>query len=159
MWFRYTIRMAVLPIVTGEQQPVLRAKTKEVAVTKDILKLVKDMEQTTVKADGLGLAAPQIGQSLRLCVAKLNGRLTPLINPHITFRSKETDVMEEGCLSLPNIWLPVPRSTSIVVKYLNGKGQPQERKFEAMEARIIQHEVDHLDGKLIVDYAEMPKPM
>ncbi len=151
--------MAVLPIVIGEQQPVLRAKTKEVAVTKDILKLLKDMEQTTVKADGLGLAAPQIGQSLRLCVAKVNGRLTPLINPHITFKSKETDVMEEGCLSLPNIWLPVPRSTSIVVKYLNAKGQPQERKFDGMEARIIQHEVDHLDGKLITDYATMPKPL
>lgn len=151
--------MAVLPIVIGEQQSVLRAKTKEVAVTKDILKLIKDMEQTTVKADGLGLAAPQIGQSLRLCVAKVNGRLTPLINPHITFKSKETDIMEEGCLSLPNIWLPVPRSTSIVVKYLNAKGQAQERKFDGMEARIVQHEVDHLDGKLIVDYGTMPKAM
>ncbi len=151
--------MAVLPIVIGEQQSVLRAKTKEVAVTKDILKLIKDMEQTTVKADGLGLAAPQIGQSLRLCVAKVNGRLTPLINPHITFKSKETDIMEEGCLSLPNIWLPVPRSTSIVVKYLNAKGQPQERKLEDMDARVVQHEVDHLDGKLITDYAHMPKPM
>jgi len=151
--------MAVLPIVIGAQQSVLRAKTKEVAVTKDLLKLIKDMEQTTEKAEGLGLAAPQIGQSLRLCVAKINGRLTPLINPHITFRSKETDVMEEGCLSLPNIWLPVPRSTSIVVKYLNAKGQGQERKLEGMDARVVQHEVDHLDGKLIIDYAQMPKPM
>lgn len=151
--------MAVLPIVIGKDQPVLRAKTKEVAVTKEILKLLKDMEQTTVKADGLGIAAPQIGQSLRVCVARVNGRLTPFINPHITQRSKETDVMEEGCLSLPGIWLPVPRSLSIVVKYVNAKGQAQERKFDAMEARIVQHEVDHLDGKLITDYAEMPKPL
>lgn len=155
----YNGDMAVLPIVVGVEQPVLRAKTKEVAVTKEILKLVKDMEQTTVKAEGLGLAAPQIGQSLRVCVAKVNGRLTPLINPHITQKSKETDVMEEGCLSLPGIWLPISRSVSIVVEYMNAKGQPQVRKFDAMEARIVQHEVDHLDGKLITDYAQMPTPL
>jgi len=151
--------VAVLPIVVGEDQKVLRTKTKEVQVTKEILKLLKDMEQTTVKAEGLGIAAPQIGQSLRLCIAKVNGRLTPLINPHIVQKSKETDIMEEGCLSLPGIWLPVPRSLSIVVEYQNAKGQSQVRKFDDMEARIVQHEVDHLDGKLITDYASMPKPL
>lgn len=121
-------------------------------VTKEILKLLKDMEETTKAADGLGLAAPQVGLSLRLCLVKLNGRLTPLINPDITWKSTETDTAEEGCLSLPNLWIDVPRAKSVVVRYIDAKGTPQERKLEAMPARIVQHEVDHLEGKLIVDY-------
>lgn len=152
--------MTVLPIIKGADTPVLRAKTKKVdRVTKEIQKLIKDMEATTVAAEGLGLAAPQIGQSLRLCIVKMNGRLTPLVNPEITRKSEETDVAEEGCLSLPDVWLPVPRSTEIVVTYLNAKGQPQERKLTALDARVVQHEVDHLEGKLIVDYAPAMKPM
>ena len=139
---------------------MLRAKTKPVSkVTKEVRQLLKDMEETTIAADGLGLAAPQIGQSLRLCLARLNGRLTPLINPQIVNRSAAEELGEEGCLSLPGIWLPVPRAVSIVVTYLNAKGQPQERMLTSMEARIVQHEVDHLEGKLIVDYAVLPQPL
>ncbi len=148
--------MAVLPIVTGADSPVLRAKTKRVGkVTKETLALIKDMEATVKKADGLGLAAPQIDQSIRLCLAKIGGRggrLTALIDPDILMKSQETDVAEEGCLSLPGLWQNVRRSTSIVVQFTDKKGDRQERKLEGIDARVVQHEVDHLDGVLIVDY-------
>ena len=151
--FRYAKGIAALKILIGQDQPILRTKTKRVEkVTKEILKLIKDMEETTKVADGLGLAAPQIGQSLRLCLVKMNGRLTPLINPDIHWKSAETDVVEEGCLSLPNTWIDVRRPTGIIVRYTDAKGTAQERKLEGMTARIVQHEVDHLDGVLIVDY-------
>lgn len=147
--------MSVLQIVTGENTPILRQKTKKVPkVSKEILALIRDMEETTKNADGLGLAAPQVNQSLRLCLARLNGRLTPLINPEIFWKSEEVEVAEEGCLSLPNFWMNVPRSLSIAVRYVNAKGQEQERKLTDLEARIVQHEVDHLEGILITDYKD-----
>jgi peptide deformylase len=156
----YNSFMAVLPIITGADSPVLRTKTKPVTkVTKEILKLLRDMQETTVKADGLGIAAPQIGQSLRMCIVRINGKLMPMVNPHITHKSVEMEYAEEGCLSLPNIWLQVPRSTSITVQYLDGKGKEQERMLENLDARVVQHEVDHLEGKLIVDYGPHQKPM
>ena len=145
--------MAILPIVTGEDQEVLRTKTEKIPkVTKDIQKLIKDMQQTVQDADGAGLAAPQIGKSLRLCLALIEGKYMPLINPDITWKSEETDVMEEGCLSLPGIWKEVERPTSIIIKYQNEKGEEQERKLNGMPARIVLHEIDHLDGVLITDY-------
>lgn len=152
-FFRYTLFVAVLPIVTGADTPVLRKKTTPVPkVTKDVLKLLKDMEETVTSVDGLGIAAPQIGSSHRLCITKLGGKFVPLINPEITWLSKETDKAEEGCLSLPGLWKEVTRPTSIVVTYLDTKGKSQERKLNEIDARVVQHEVDHLEGKLIVDY-------
>jgi peptide deformylase len=142
-----------LKIVTGEDKKILRTKTKRVpAVTKDVQKFLKDMEKATVAADGLGLAAPQVGSDLRMCVARINGRLTPLVNPEITWKSKATETAEEGCLSLPGVWVPVPRATEIVVKYQTARGDRKELKLSDMDARVVQHETDHLDGKLIVDY-------
>lgn len=143
----------VLPIVTGQDAPILRVKTKAVpAITKEIKKLLQDMQETTIAADGLGLAGPQVGLDLRVCIAKIHGRLTPLINPHITWRSKTTDTIEEGCLSLPGIWVPVTRPTDIIVQYQTLKNDRKELKLTGMDARVVQHETDHLDGKLIVDY-------
>lgn len=152
--FHYTSFIAILPIITGADTPVLRTKTKKVSqVTREVLSLIKDMEATTKKADGLGLAAPQVGTSLRLCIARMNGRLTPLINPEILWKSDEIEVAEEGCLSLPNLWMNVPRSVEITVRYQDAKGAEQERKLKGLDARVVQHEVDHLDGILITDYA------
>lgn len=145
--------MAVLPIVTGEDKEILRTKTQNVPkVTKEILDLIKDMEKTTIKADGLGLAAPQIGKSLRLCLARINNKFIALINPEILWKGEETEVAEEGCLSLPDISVDVERAKDIVVQYIDVQGDTQERKLSSLEARIVQHEVDHLDGILIVDY-------
>lgn len=145
--------MAIRPIVTGEDTPVLRTQTKIVPkVTKDILKLLKDMQETLDKAEGLGIAAPQIGESLRVCIAMINQKYVPLINPEITWKNDELAIAEEGCLSLPKVLKDVPRPTQITLKYLDLHGQPQERRLEDWDARVVQHEVDHLDGVLIVDY-------
>lgn len=147
--------MAKLPILTGADTPILRSKTKKVAkVTKDILKLLKDMEETTIAADGLGLAAPQVNHAERVCIVRMGEKLTPLINPEILFRSKDIEFAEEGCLSLPDLWLQIPRSISIVLRYTDIKGNDQERMLEHMDARVVQHELDHLEGKLIVDYPQ-----
>jgi len=98
----------VLPIVTGEKNPVLRRKAAKIPkISRETTKLIKDMQQTLQDAEGVGLAAPQVGKSLRLCIVMINGKHTPLINPEITWRSKEMDTMEEGCLSLPGVWLPI----------------------------------------------------
>ncbi len=151
--------MAVLPIVQGQDQPILRTKTADVPkVTKKLLKFIKDMIATMKEANGVGLAAPQVNRTERICIAVIGGKVAPLINPHITWRSEEKAIDEEGCLSLPTVWLPVPRSTAITLTYLDEKGKEQERKLEHFDARVVQHEVDHLEGILIVDYAPLAAP-
>lgn len=145
--------MPVLPIVTGEENEVLRAKAQKVPkVTKEILKLIKDMQATVKDAEGLGIAAPQIGKSLAVCLALFNGKMHPMINPEITWKSEETSTMEEGCLSLPKINVDVTRPTEVTVRYLDEKGVEQERRLHDLDARVVQHEVDHLNGVLIVDH-------
>lgn len=145
--------MAVLPIVKGADTPILRQKTKNVLkVTKEVLKLIRDMKSTVKAADGLGLAAPQVGESLRVCLVQMHGKMTPLVNPKILWTSDELALMEEGCLSLPGINVDVPRAVEIKVRYLDEKGKEQERHLHDLDARVVQHEVDHLEGILIVDY-------
>ncbi len=147
--------MTALTIVTGEENPVLRKKTEKIPqVTKEITKLIKDMKETVKRAEGVGLAAPQVSKSLRLCLVMLNGKHIPLINPEVTWRSEEMDTMEEGCLSLPGVWLPIARPKAVTFSYLDEKGNTQERKVEGFESHVVQHEIDHLDGVLIVDYPQ-----
>lgn len=152
--------MSVLPIITGRDNPILRKKAVVVPkVTKDIARLVKDMIETTKNANGAGIAAPQVDRPERICIAMIQRKLTPLVNPQITWRSEETAVGEEGCLSLPDIWLNIPRSVEINVKYTDLKNKPVELRLKNMDARVVQHEVDHLEGKLIVDYVDfIPTP-
>ena len=150
--------MAVLPIATGADSTVLHTKTQRIAkVSKDTLKVVRDLKDTVKAANGGGLAAPQIGVSLRVCLATMNGKMTTLINPDISWASEETAFDTEGCLSLPKLWLKIRRPKEITLKYLDEKGQEQERKLKGWDARVVQHEVDHLDGKLIVDYVDAVK--
>ncbi|MCF7844375.1 MAG: peptide deformylase [Kiritimatiellales bacterium] len=145
--------MAALTIQTGADNPILRKKTELIPkVTKDILKMLKDMKDTMKEEGGIGIAAPQVGYSLRMCWSTFNGKCTAMINPEITWKGKETDIVEEGCLSLPGIDVKVERPTEITVRYLDIKGNEQERKLNGYDARVIQHEVDHLDNVLIVDY-------
>ena len=145
--------MALLPIVTGADTPVLRTKTTVVPkVTKEVLKLIKNMQQTVKHAKGAGLAAPQVDLSVRVCLALINGKMIPLINPTITKKSAEKDSIVEACLSLPGIDVPVERPVQISIQYLDDKGQSQERTLKGFDARVVQHEVDHLEGILIVDY-------
>ncbi len=149
--------MTVLPIITGQDADVLRTKAKTIPkVTKEIKKLISDMQDTVKKAEGLGIAAPQIGTSLQVCLANVNGKMTPLINPEITWKSEETSTMEEGCLSLPKINVDVTRPVEITVRYIDEHGDEQDRRFHDLDARVVQHEVDHLNGVLIVDYNHSP---
>lgn len=145
--------MTALPIVKGENTEILRTKAQMVPrVTKEVLKLIKDMHNTVQKAEGLGLAAPQIGVSLRICLVMIHGKMTPMINPEILWFSEETMPMTEGCLSLPGIEVSVDRPVEVVIKYTDKKGQEQERRLHDLDAKVVQHEVDHLNGVLIVDY-------
>ncbi|MDB4978809.1 MAG: peptide deformylase [Candidatus Peribacteria bacterium] len=147
------MNVSVFPIVTGADNPILRQKTRTIpAVTKKTLKLIEDMKDSMAEAKGVGLAAPQIGSNLRVCLAYINEKIVPLINPVIVHKSKETVIDEEGCLSLPKIWIKVPRAVEITLRYTDEKGKPQERKLQNFDARVVQHEVDHLEGVLIVDY-------
>lgn len=147
--------MPTLPIITGQDTPILRTKTKPVLkITKELISLVADMAETMITAKGAGLAAPQVNRTERICIAMIGGKLTPLINPVITWKSEKIEIAEEGCLSLPDIWLMVPRSVEIIVTFLSPEGKKRELKLEHFDARVVQHEVDHLEGKLIVDYAQ-----
>ncbi len=145
--------MPVLPIVIGEKTPILRAKTIPVkTITKEIKKLLSDMKETVVAAKGAGLASPQVGRSERLCIAMIDSKLVALINPFVTWRSDRTAIAEEGCLSLPDLWLNVSRPTDIIVHFETERGAKRELKLSGFNARVVQHETDHLEGILITDH-------
>lgn len=132
--------------------PILRQKaTPVVAVTPEITTLIADMEATMWRQVGVGLAAPQIGVSLRVFVMDRGKAGTrAVINPVITERGG-TVKEEEGCLSLPGVFAEVERSQWVRVAALDGHGQPQTFEAHGLEAKIVQHEMDHLDGVLFID--------
>ena len=103
------------------------------------------------EANGIGLAAPQIGLSLRLCVIEIDGIVRYLINPKITSTSTEKVLFEEGCLSLPDDYYSIERFAKVTVRYHNEKGEEVKLRAHGLLAICIQHELDHLDGKLIYD--------
>lgn len=140
--------------------PILREKSKKVLkIDASILKFIKSLVETLRNSYGVGLSAPQVGKLLKIIVIELKKEkendseipLTILINPKITFKSKEKETQDEGCLSLPNIWGPVKRSVKIVAQALNEKGEIIEIKAQGLLARVIQHEIDHLNGILFID--------
>jgi len=121
-----------------------------------IRKIVKKMTRTMFKKNGIGLAAPQVGINKRIVVidtsfGESRDHILVLINPEIMKKGNEIVVMEEGCLSFPNLYIPVGRARSITVKAISLKGEPLQ--FEATDyfARVIQHEVDHVNGVLMID--------
>ncbi len=117
----------------------------------EIQELLPRMIKTMHKERGVGLAAPQIGLSLRLAVAEVDGKEYYWINPEITSLSQEKIISEEGCLSLPGEFFPILRSEKVTVKYLNEKGLPKKLRATGFLATVVQHEVDHLDGVLIIN--------
>lgn len=147
----------VLDIVTGENNSILRTISDPVLkFDKELKKLVKNMQETVTAKNGLGLAAPQVGVNKRVFLMKIGNQFLTVINPQIISFSQETEIAEEGCLSLPDIWGNVPRAKAIVLEFQNIKGQKQVLQFEDMEAREAQHEFDHLDGVLFTDKLELP---
>ncbi|MEP6690421.1 MAG: peptide deformylase [Gemmatimonadaceae bacterium] len=137
--------------------PVLRQTTTPVtAVTDNLRALIADMFETMYAAKGIGLAAPQVGRTERVCVVDVDDQRYALVNPEIIER-EGNESGEEGCLSIPEIYGDVDRATRIVVKALDERGQPFELPAAELLARCIQHEVDHLHGKLFIDYLSVLK--
>ena len=143
----------MLTIVTGEDTEILRKKAAKVKdpTSAEMKALIPEMVRTMRKAEGVGLAAPQVGLSIRLCVIELSGAVSAFFNPKITSISKETTVSEEGCLSLPGEFFPIVRSEKITVRYDDIDGNPQKLKAEGFLAIVLQHEIDHLEGTLIIN--------
>lgn len=147
----------LLPIrIVGDK--VLRKKAKKVEkIDTEILDFIQDLTYTMYKTDGVGLAAPQVGKSLRIFVVdpfwyREGHSKNPyvFINPHIIELEGETE-SEEGCLSLPGIFEKVPRAEKVVVEATNSEGERKRYTAEGLFAITIQHENDHLDGILFVD--------
>ena len=145
--------MAVYQIVEIGAE-VLREKAKEVKeVNPSIIKLLDNMVDTLFAADGVGLAAPQIGVSKRVVVVKVDEVLVELINP-VILEKEGAKSAEEGCLSIPNITGDVVRAARVRVQGLNRHGQLLDFQAERLLARALQHEIDHLEGILFVDVAK-----
>jgi peptide deformylase len=149
--------MKKLQIITGENNPILRQKSKEVRVFNSTLKnFANAMRVAMNKADGLGLAAPQVGENLRMVLVTLNYNsdnqmLVAMVNPVILSHNDEMALDEEGCLSLPGVFGKVPRYTQISMKFQDLDGTEIRLNLKGLNARVVQHETDHLDGVLFVD--------
>ncbi len=151
----------ILPIFLYGQ-PVLRKETEEVpADYPDLRVLIDDMFETLTVAEGCGLAAPQVGKSLRLFVVdgtelkeeypECDGFKQPFINPEILEESEEKIAYSEGCLSLPGISENVIRPKSVLVRYQDINGEEHEEWLEGFRSRIFQHEYDHIEGNVFTD--------
>ena len=142
--------MAVKPIrLFGD--PVLRTPAEPVKdFDKELRKLVKDLTDTMIDASGAGLAAPQLGVSLRVFTYCVEDRLGHLVNPTLDL-SEDQEEDEEGCLSIPGLTFPTPRAKRAVAKGFNMYGEPITLEGTDLLARCVQHETDHLDGILFID--------
>lgn len=144
-----------MKIITGENNKILRSKSQPVkkidAKTKS---LVSEMKKIIEKHDGVGLAAIQVGIPLRIVVCKIDDKFYSFINPEIVKFFSKKIIMEEGCLSLPGVTGEVERPEKILIKALTENNKILKIKVFGLLARILQHEIDHLDGILFIDKAK-----
>ena len=144
--------------ILKDNEESLRIKSIPTLITDEVRVLVKDMKETMLAENGIGLSAPQVGVNLRVIVVqlmsagKLVGPVQEMINPVITSYSDDTNDYEEGCLSIPGVHLPINRPRSIHVKFQTLSGKYKKWYLKGLEARIVQHEIDHLNGVLMSDY-------
>ena len=132
--------------------PVLRTPADEVrAFDKELAALVRDLEETVDHPGRAGLAAPQIGVGLRVFSYNIDGVIGHVVNPVIVEVSEETQDGDEGCLSVPGLWAPTVRAQHAVVEGFDVDGKPLRLEGDGLMARCLQHEVDHLDGKVFLD--------
>jgi peptide deformylase len=137
--------------------PILREPTRPVdQVTDELRRLVDDMFETMHAAKGIGLAAPQVGRTERLFVAEVDERPLVFINPEIVLAEGKAKG-EEGCLSIPEVYGDVERAARVVMRGLDRDGAPQEVEATELLARCLQHELDHLHGRLFIDYFSLLK--
>ena len=146
--------MALLEVLKAGNPVLKRVSVPVERVDKKLKKLMDDMAETMYENDGVGLAAPQIGQNIRLVVIDCQDEhgLLELINPVITFKEGEV-VDTEGCLSVPDIYGEVKRAAKVKVEFMNRRGKCQHLTATGLLARCIQHELDHLEGQLFIDIA------
>ena len=148
--------MPILKIVT-QPSPILRKKSEEIklkeASSREFQRLLSSMTKTMIKTDGVGLAAPQIGKNIRLAVINSKDGPFCLINPKITKKSWATEVEAEGCLSIPGVFGKVKRHKKISLIYYDQFGKKIKQTTQGLMARVMQHEIDHLDGILFIDKA------
>ena len=146
--------------ILGTKDPKISQICKEVkTIDKKVLSISEDLKET-LKAqkepEGVGLAAPQIGENLRIFAMNDNGKIRIIVNPEIIEISKEKKTKQqekeimEGCLSLPNYYGPLKRASKIKIKYLDLDGTKKEEEFKGLSAQIVQHEIDHLNGIVFV---------
>jgi len=146
--------MAVLGILTYPDPRLHQPSAPVASVDEEVRRLVDDMAETMYQAPGIGLAAPQVNQHRRIIVIDISesrAELRVFINPQIVERDGDAE-FEEGCLSVPGIYAPVTRARRVRVRALDRDGKPFEIQAEGLLAVCIQHEIDHLDGKVFVDY-------
>jgi peptide deformylase len=125
-------------------------------ITPEIKRLAEDMLETMYDAPGIGLAAPQVGVMKRVivmdCIKEGEPEPMALVNPQVLWSSEDQSTYEEGCLSIPDQYAEVKRPAEVQVRWMDLAGQVQERQFASLWATCVQHEIDHLDGKLFIDY-------
>ncbi len=150
--------MALRNILIHPDPRLKKVATPVATVNDDLRRLADDMLETMYNAPGIGLAAPQIAVMSRMlvmdCAKEDNATPEPmvLINPEVTWHSEEKNVYEEGCLSIPEQYAEVERPTEVEVTWTDLDGQSKRERFDGLWATCVQHEIDHLDGKLFIDY-------
>jgi peptide deformylase len=150
--------MTVRPILIHPDPRLKKPCPPVTEITDEIRSVARDMLETMYDAPGVGLAAPQVGVMQRLfvmdCIKDPEATPRPmvLVNPEVTWTSEDLNVYEEGCLSIPEQYAEVTRPASVRVKWTGLDGQEQEELFSGLWATCAQHEIDHLDGKLFIDY-------
>ncbi len=145
-------RLLALSRIRQYGDTALRMKAREVeSFDDDVERLVERMTTLMHEASGVGLAATQVGVLRRLFVFVDEGEDRVLVNPVITKRSSDTELDDEGCLSLRDVLVPVERARSVTIEGLDAKGEPVVLELEPPSSRVVQHELDHLDGVLIID--------
>ena len=149
--------MSIKPLIILPDPVLRKISTPIERVDANLQKLADDMLETMYQAPGIGLAAIQVGEPLRLLVIDVAGKDEPkapqvFINPEILWKSDEPNVYEEGCLSIPDYYAEVERPKRIRVSYLDRDGKKQECEADGLLATCLQHEIDHLDGVLFIDH-------
>ncbi|MFA6524840.1 MAG: peptide deformylase [Patescibacteria group bacterium] len=144
--------MPTLPVVT-EPNPILRKKAETInnPLSSAVQELIPKLTETMIQEDGIGIAAPQVGESIQMIIINQKDSPMVMINPRIITKSIRTEIAEEGCLSVPGIFGMVKRSKKVKVNAIDGLGKPFTIKAEGLFARVIQHEIDHLNGILFID--------
>lgn len=134
------------------QDPILRKKSQEVQnINLDTRYLCQEMMKIMVENKGIGLAAPQVGELKRIILVQKEEEIKIFINPKILKKSKETELGEEGCLSIPNVRLNIKRAKELEIEAFNLEGDKIRVKVKGLLSRIFQHEIDHLNGILIIN--------